>query len=78
VITSNRSSMAELGADAALLIDPTQVDSLADGWQRLLSDAALHAKLQTAGLRRAAEFSWARAAAETAQVYDSIGSSTSR
>jgi glycosyltransferase involved in cell wall biosynthesis len=78
VLTSDRSSMAELGADAALLIDPLQVDSLADGWQRLLTDAALHAKLRAAGLRRAAEFSWSRAAAETVEVYASIGSSTSR
>jgi glycosyltransferase involved in cell wall biosynthesis len=72
VITSNRSSMAELGADAALLIDPLQVDSLANAWQRLMSDESLHAELRAAGLRRAAEFSWYRAAAETVEVYESV------
>lgn len=72
VITSNRSSMAELGAGAALLIDPTQIDSLADGWQQLLTDASLHSEMRAAGLQRAAEFSWSRAAAETVEVYDSL------
>ncbi len=70
VLTSNRSSMAELGAGAALLVDPTEPDALADGLVRMLADAALREELRTAGLARAAQFSWARAAEETVRVYE--------
>lgn len=73
VITSDRSSMAELGTGAALLVDPGQPEALADGLLRLLADEALRAELSAAGLVRAAEFSWARAAEETVRVYEAAG-----
>lgn len=72
VITSNQSSMAELGAGAALLIDPLQINSIADGFSRLLNDTTLQSELRVAGLQRAAQYSWSRAAAETLKVYKSI------
>jgi glycosyltransferase involved in cell wall biosynthesis len=72
VITSDRSSMAELGAGAALLVDPARPEALADGLSRLLADEALAAELSAAGLARAAEFSWARAADETVRVYERV------
>ncbi|HLF28108.1 MAG TPA: glycosyltransferase family 1 protein [Anaerolineae bacterium] len=77
VITSNRSSMAELGSGAALLVDSMQPEALADGLSRLLSDATLRAELREAGLARAAEFSWARAAEETAKVYERVAADRS-
>jgi glycosyltransferase involved in cell wall biosynthesis len=70
VLTSNCSSMAELGQGAALLVDPLHERAIADGLARLLADAALREEMRAAGLARAAEFSWARAAAETVAVYE--------
>ena len=72
VMTSNRASMAELGADAALLVDPTENEALADGLMRLLTEPGLREGLRAAGLARAAQFSWARAAEETARVYEVV------
>jgi glycosyltransferase involved in cell wall biosynthesis len=72
VITSDRTSLAELGAGAALLVDPLDVEMLAARLRLVLDDADLRAELRAAGFRRAAEFSWARAAAETVAVYEGV------
>lgn len=72
VLTSNRSSMAELGAGIALLVDPLNEEEIAQGLLRLATDKLLCAELRAAGLTRAAQFSWARAAEETVGVYQSI------
>lgn len=78
VLTSDRSSMAEIGAGAALLVDPTDPDALADGLMRLLTDGALRGELRAAGLARAGQFSWARAAEETVKVYEKVGRRSQR
>jgi glycosyltransferase involved in cell wall biosynthesis len=70
VVTSDRSAMAELGAGAALLVNPTKPGEIAQALHRVLSDDALHAELRDAGLARAAQFSWANAAAQTMGVYE--------
>ncbi|MBZ5497275.1 MAG: glycosyltransferase family 4 protein [Acidobacteriia bacterium] len=69
VLTSNRSSMAEVGEGAALLVDPSSEDEIEQGMLRLVTEESLRAELRAAGLARAAQFSWARAAEETAAVY---------
>ena len=70
VICSNTSSLPEVTpGDAALLVDPLNVDALTDALRRVLSDPALAADLRARGLAQAARFSWARAAEETLAVY---------
>lgn len=69
VITSNTSSLPEVAGDAAILIDPTDVDAMADALVRLLNDADLRGQLSAAGVRQAAKFSWRRCAEETVAVY---------
>ena len=44
----------------------------ADGLLRLSLDDDWHSELRAAGLARAAEFSWQRAAEETVRVYDAV------
>ena len=73
VLTSNQSSMIELGDGAAQLVDPFSVKAIADGLRQMLSDATLRAELRCAGFERAAQFSWTRAAEETVKVYEQIG-----
>jgi glycosyltransferase involved in cell wall biosynthesis len=73
VITSNLSSLPEVTGDAAVLVDPYDVDSIVDGMRRVLSDPVLAAELRRKGIERAREFSWERSVAKTRQVYQQIG-----
>lgn len=73
VITSNTSSMAEIGADCALLVDPYSVDAIAEAMHRVtVGDPALAGMLRTKGLARAENFSWSRTARETLASYDRL------
>ncbi|UOQ70158.1 glycosyltransferase family 4 protein [Hymenobacter cellulosilyticus] len=62
VLTSNCSSMPEVAGDAALLIDPFSVPSIAEGLTRLDADAGLRAELVQKGLANVHRFSWVRSA----------------
>lgn len=62
VITSNVTSMPEVAGDAALLVDPFSIDSIADGLQKLASDPALAADLVAKGRIRKQHFSWQQSA----------------
>jgi glycosyltransferase involved in cell wall biosynthesis len=72
VIVSNRSSLPEVVGDAALLVDPDSPEDLSDAIARLLDDNTLQATLRHRGLIRASQFSWARAARETMEVYRQV------
>lgn len=58
VITSNITAMPEIAGDAALLVDPFSVDSIADAMQKLLREPDLRTQLIAAGQARVNEFSW--------------------
>ncbi len=58
VITSNTTSMPEVAGDAALLVDPTSADQLAQALETLATDADLRASLVERGRTRRALFSW--------------------
>jgi glycosyltransferase involved in cell wall biosynthesis len=73
VVTSNVSSLPEVVGDAAMLVDPYDVDSIVDGLRRVLTDPALAADMRRKGLDRAREFSWERSVAKTLRVYKYIG-----
>lgn len=72
VVTSNRSSLPEVAGDAAILIDPYDVDALTIAMQRILSDPDLAYEMATKGMIRAREFSWERTARETVAVYEEV------
>jgi glycosyltransferase involved in cell wall biosynthesis len=69
VITSNNSSMKEIGEGAALLVDPRNIYSITEALEVLAEDAALRHELRTRGLKRAAEYSWEKTAQLTLDVY---------
>ena len=73
VVTSNISSLPEVTGGAAVLVDPYDVDSIADGMRRVLDDPALAADLRRRGLARAREFSWERSVEKTLGVYRDVG-----
>lgn len=70
VVTSNVSSLPEVAGDAALQVDPDDEAALAAALLRLAGDESLRADLGLRARVRAAEFSWARCARETLQVYE--------
>jgi glycosyltransferase involved in cell wall biosynthesis len=72
VICSNAASLPEVVADAALSIDPTDVDALAQAMQAMLTSPGLRRDLRQRGLHRAARFSWDRCALETLAVYRDV------
>jgi glycosyltransferase involved in cell wall biosynthesis len=63
VVTSGASSLPEVVGDAAVLVNPTDADELAEAMGRVLSDRDLKSSLIRKGSERAREFSW-RAGAE--------------
>jgi len=67
-LIGNRGSLPELAAGAALEVDAEDADAIADGLRRLLEDSRLRRRLAAAGQRRAAQFSWERAARETLSI----------
>jgi glycosyltransferase involved in cell wall biosynthesis len=72
VIVSNVASLPEVVGDAALLIDPHDVDELTVALWRVLNDDELRQEMQEKGLRQAERFSWERAARETVDIYGRV------
>lgn len=65
VVTSSASALPEVAGDAALLIDPSSVEAIADATTRVLTDNSLRDRLIEAGRKRPAAFSWDRTAEAT-------------
>ncbi len=72
VMTANNSSLPEIAGDAALLVDPTDVDALADAMLRLSEDETLRQQLIAAGHENVKRFSWEKAAQETMAVFEKV------
>jgi glycosyltransferase involved in cell wall biosynthesis len=69
VVTTTASSLPEVAGDAALLVDPGDIEQLAAAMNRCLDEPDLVADLRAAGIRRAAGFSWERTAHATADLH---------
>ncbi|MEA3375567.1 MAG: glycosyltransferase family 1 protein [Chloroflexota bacterium] len=69
VLTSKTSSLPEAAGEAALLVDPYDVEAIADGLTRMLEDDALRVALRERGLTHARAFDWSRTARQTVRAY---------
>ena len=69
VVTSATTSTAEVAGDAAVLVDPLDVDAIAAALQRLLGDPELVERIGVAARERAARFTWTRTADAMAAAY---------
>lgn len=58
VLTSNVCSLPEVVGDAAIVVDPLDVEGIAEGIRRLTEDSRLRDELRRRGLERARQFSW--------------------
>ncbi len=68
VLTSEVASIPEVVGEAAVLVDPYDIDSIASGLQCLVEDSPLRRTLRTKGLERAERFTWERTAEQTWRV----------
>lgn len=69
VVTSNNSSLSEVAGDAAVLIDPDSIHSIADGIRQALQTGERE-RLTGLGIERAANFTWERSARATLAVIE--------
>lgn len=72
VVASRTSALPETVGDAALLADPHDPRAWADQLLDVLRDAALRARLRTAGLARARQLRWRHTAERTRAVYEQV------
>lgn len=72
VVTSRGSSLEEVAADTALLIDPLNEQSIADALKRILGDSQLARRMAEDGLRRSRQFSFKNTARQTIDVYEGL------
>jgi len=70
VITSNLSSMPEVGGDGALLVNPYSVAEITAAMHELVVDPQVRSHLRALGLARAKQFSWEKTGRETAAILD--------
>ena len=72
VIASNFTSLPEITQNAAMLLDPDNIDALADGIRTGLYDDTWRAIAAAAGLATAQTYSWDRCIEQTVAVYQKI------
>lgn len=73
VITSNVSSLPEAGGDAALYVNPTDVQEISSTMAKLLTDSSLRQKLIEKGRQHIKKFSWEKTAKETLALLQEVG-----
>jgi len=69
VITSNTSSMPEIGGPDAILVNPESSDEMTAMMLRLETDAAFYDRQRQVGLERAKLFSWRKTAEQLLRLY---------
>ena len=72
VIIANSGALPEVAGDAAVHVDPQDVDGLARAIQTILADSGLRTTLENKGLTRAKKFLWMESAQQTMGVYRSV------
>jgi len=72
VITSNTSSMPEVGGNAALFIDPFKPEEITGAMKKLLSDPSLCESLILKGFENARKFSWKAMAEQVLGLYQEL------
>lgn len=72
VITSNTSSMPEIGGKEAILVNPESADEIADMLIRLENDEAFYLQQKKWGMERAKLFSWHNTALQLLKLYEGV------
>lgn len=72
VVASNRMSVPEIAGDAAVIVDPDNIEEMAEAIYRVITDENLREKLIRKGYERVREFSWEKTARETIKVFEEV------
>lgn len=72
VVASNRMSVPEVAGDAALIVDPDNIEEMAEAIYRVIRDEKLRESLIRKGYERVREFSWEKTARETIKVFEEV------
>ena len=72
VITSNTSSMPEIGGSEALMVNPQNADEITEKMLLLEEDNIIYQKQKEIGIRRAQHFSWKYTAEQLLTVYEDV------
>ncbi len=72
VITSNNSSLKEIAASCAILVDPTSTQEITKAIEKITQSPKLRQQLRQKGIAVAKNFSWIKTAQQTLQIYNSI------
>jgi len=75
VVSSNAASLPEVVGDAALLVDPLDVEGLAAAMTRVVEDVGVREDLRKRGALRVKAFSWEQSARDLLRVYQEVESS---
>jgi len=69
VITSNISSMPEVAGDAAMYVEPNNINEIAESLKNLYEDTVLRRSLVNKGYENITKFSWEKCSSETTKIY---------
>jgi glycosyltransferase involved in cell wall biosynthesis len=69
VVTSTVTSLPEVAGGAAILVDPHNIEEIAGGLHRAVSDRGLREELRAKGLERSRLFTWDSTARKTLEIY---------
>ena len=72
VVAANTSSLPEVVGNAGILVDPNDIQSIANGLNQVLTNESLASKLVENGFQQVQKFSWQNAAAETLKVFEQV------
>lgn len=76
VIVGNKTSLPEVVGDAALAVDPFDVEAIASAMQRMIESPALREELSIKGQARAETFDWRETARKTLAIYQEVAQET--
>ena len=62
VLAADATSLPEVGGDAALYVDPFDIQAISIGMERIVEDQDLHHDLAQKGLERSRSFDWQKTA----------------
>lgn len=73
VLTSNISSLPEVGGEAALYFDPQSTEDIAKSLESIIQNPELRKELVQKGYQQVKKFSWEKTARETLRVLEELG-----
>jgi glycosyltransferase involved in cell wall biosynthesis len=74
VVASNTSSIPEVCGNAAILVDPVDIEEIADAINRIFNDTrGIRQEMIDKGLDHVKHFSWGKTAKDTLRIYEDVG-----